>query len=56
MKNRNLSLKMAALCFLFSFGEAGAQDYKSIIQNHLAAKSDFVKPSLKSFEIINTDF
>lgn len=56
MKNRNLPLKIVAVCFLFSFGNANAQDFKSIIQNHISAKSDFMKADLKSFEIINEDF
>lgn len=56
MKNRNLPLKIAAVCFLFSFGNASAQDFKSIIQSHMAAKNDFQKADLKSFEIINEDF
>ncbi len=56
MKNRNLPLKIAAVCFLFSFGSANAQDFKTIIQNHISAKSDFLKKDLKSFEIINEDF
>ncbi|QOW09959.1 T9SS type A sorting domain-containing protein [Kaistella flava (ex Peng et al. 2021)] len=56
MKNRNLPLKIAAVCFLFSFGNANAQDFKSIIQNHISAKNDFMKADLKNFEIINEDF
>ena len=56
MKNRNLPLKIATVCFLLSFGQANAQDFKTIIQSHIAAKSDFMKPDLKSFEIINEDF
>lgn len=56
MKNRDLPLKIAAVCFLFSFGNANAQDFKSIIQNHISAKSDFMKADLKNFEIINEDF
>lgn len=56
MKNRNLPLKIAAVCFLFSFGQANAQDFKTIIKNHISAKSDFMKSDLKNFEIINEDF
>ena len=56
MKNRNLPLKIAAVCFLFSFGSANAQDFKTLIQNHISAKSDFMKSDLKNFEIINEDF
>ena len=56
MKNRNLPLKIAAVCFMFSFGNANAQDFKTLIQNHISAKSDFLKADLKSFEIINEDF
>lgn len=56
MKNRNLPLKIAAVCFLFSFGQANAQDFKAIIQSHMAAKSDFQKADLKAFEIINEDY
>ena len=56
MKNRNLPLKIAAVCFLFSFGQANAQDFKTIIKNHISAKSDFMKADLKNFEIINEDF
>ena len=41
---------------MFSFGSAGAQDFKSIIQNHISAKNTFMKPDLKNFEIINQDF
>ncbi|UFK97525.1 T9SS-dependent M36 family metallopeptidase [Kaistella faecalis] len=56
MKNRNLPFKIAAVFLMFSFGSAGAQDFKSLIQNHLSAKSTFVKADLKNFEIINQDF
>lgn len=56
MKNRNLPLKIAAVCLMFSFGNAGAQDFKSIIQNHISAKNTFLKPNLNNFEIINNDF
>ncbi|MDP2454750.1 MULTISPECIES: T9SS-dependent M36 family metallopeptidase [unclassified Kaistella] len=56
MKNRNLPLKIAAVCFLLSFGQANAQDFKTIIKNHISAKSDFMKSDLKNFEIINEDF
>lgn len=56
MKNRNIPLKIAAFCFLFSMGNANAQDFRSIIQTHLSAKNDFLKSNLKSFEIINEDF
>ncbi len=56
MKNRNLPLKIAAACLLFSYGNANAQDFKSIIQNHISAKNNFSKPDLKNFEIINQDF
>ena len=56
MKNRNLPLKIAAVCFLFSIGSANAQDFKSVIQNHLSSKNDFLKPNLKTFEIINQDY
>lgn len=56
MKNRNLPFKIAAVFLMFSFGNVGAQDFKSIIQNHLSAKNTFLKADLKSFEIINQDF
>ncbi|MGA9211944.1 T9SS-dependent M36 family metallopeptidase [Kaistella sp.] len=56
MKNRNLPLKLAAVCFLFSFGSGKAQDFKTIIQNHLSAQNNFKKADLKNFEIINEDF
>ena len=56
MKNRNLPLKIAAVCLMFSFGNANAQDLKSIIQNHVSAKSGILKSDLKNFEIINEDF
>ena len=56
MKNRNLPFKIAAVFLMFSFGSVGAQDYKSIIQNHLSAKNTFMKADLKNFEIINQDF
>ena len=56
MKNRNLPLKIAAVCLMFSFGSASAQDFKSIIQSHLSAKNTFLKPNLNNFEIINQDF
>ena len=56
MKNRNLPLKIAAVCLMFSFGAANAQDYKSIIQSQLSAKSNFQKANLNNFEIINHDF
>lgn len=56
MKNRNLPLKIAAVCFMFSFGSMNAQDFKSIIQNQLSAKNTFLKPNLNNFEIINQDF
>ena len=56
MKNRNLPLKIAAVCFLFSFGQANAQDFKTIIQNHLSAKNGSMKTDIKNFEIINEDF
>lgn len=56
MKNRNLPLKIAAVCFMFSLGQVNAQDFKSIIQNHMAAKNTFMKPNLNNFEIINQDF
>lgn len=56
MKNRNLPLKIAAVCFMFSFGNVNAQDFKSIIQNHIASKTTFLKPNLNNFEILNQDF
>jgi len=56
MKNRNLPFKIAAVFLMFSFGNVGAQDFKSIIQNHLSAKNTFLKADLKNFEIINQDF
>ncbi len=56
MKNRNLPLKIAAVCFLFSMGTVHGQDFKTIIQSHMAAKSDFQKAGLKTFEIINEDY
>ena len=56
MKNRNLPLKIAAVCLMFSFGAANAQDYKSIIQSQLSAKSNFQKANLNNFEIITHDF
>ncbi|MBU8881788.1 T9SS-dependent M36 family metallopeptidase [Kaistella sp. DKR-2] len=56
MKNRNLPLKIAAVCLMFSFGTANAQDYKSLIQSQLSAKNTFLKPNLTNFEIINQDF
>jgi len=56
MKNRNLPLKIAAVCLMFSFGTVNAQDFKSIIQNHISAKNTFLKPNLNNFEIINQDF
>ncbi|OWK74082.1 metalloprotease [Flavobacteriaceae bacterium JJC] len=56
MKNRNLPLKIAAVCLMFSFGTANAQDYKSLIQSQLSAKNTFLKPNLNNFEIINQDF
>lgn len=56
MRNRNLPLKIAAVCFLFSIGNTQAQDFKTIIQNHISAKGDFKKADLNSFEIINEDF
>ena len=56
MKNRNLPLKIAAVCLMFSFGNAEAQDFKSIIQNYISAKNTFMKPNLNNFEIINKDF
>lgn len=56
MKNRNLPLKIAAVCLMFSFGNAEAQDFKSIIQNHISAKNTFLKPNLNNFEIITQDF
>lgn len=56
MKNRNLPLKIAAVCFMFSLGQVNAQDFKSIIQDHMAAKTTFQKSNLSNFEIINQDF
>ncbi len=56
MKNRNLPLKIAAVCLMFSFGNAEAQDFKSIIQNYISAKNTFMKPNLNNFEIITEDF
>lgn len=56
MKNRNLPLKVAAVCFLFSFGQANAQDFKTLIKNHMSTQSGFLKSDLKNFEIINEDF
>lgn len=56
MKNRNLPLKIAAVCFMFSLGQANAQDFKSLIHDHLAAKNTFLKANLNNFEIINEDF
>lgn len=55
MKNRNLPLKIAALCFLLSTGSAQAQDFKTMIERQLSAKQDFLKPGLQTFEIINED-
>ena len=52
MKNRNLPLKIAAVCLMFSFGSANAQDFKSIIQSHMNSKNTFMKPNLNNFEII----
>ena len=41
---------------MFSFGSVDAQDFKSLIQNHLSSKNTFMKADLKNFEIINHDF
>ena len=56
MRNRNLPLKIAAVCFLFSIGNANAQDFKSILKSHLSAKSGILKSDLKDFEITNVDY
>ena len=56
MKNRNLPFKIAALFLAFSFGNLHAQDFKSIIKNHLLEKNTFKKTDLSNFEIINHDF
>lgn len=56
MKNRNLPLKIAAVCLMFSFGSADAQDFKSIIQQQISATNTFLKPGLNNFEIINQDY
>ena len=56
MKNRNLPLKIAAVCLMFSFGNVNAQDFKSIIQGHMSKENTFLKPNLNQFEIINQDF
>ncbi|MGZ5192721.1 MAG: M36 family metallopeptidase, partial [Kaistella sp.] len=56
MKKRNLPFKVAAAFLILSFAGADAQDFKSIIQNHLSAKNTFMKSELKNFEIINQDF
>lgn len=56
MKNRNLPLKIAAACFLFCFGQTGAQDFKTIIKNHMASRGAVQKSDLANFEIINEDF
>ncbi|HOB25423.1 MAG TPA: hypothetical protein PKI04_11140, partial [Kaistella sp.] len=55
MKNRNLPLKIAAVCLMFSFGSANAQDFKSIIQSHMNSKNTFMKPNLNNFEIISKE-
>ncbi len=41
---------------MFSFADANAQDYKALIQNHISAQNNFMKPNLNNFEIINEDF
>lgn len=56
MKNRNLPLKMAAAFLLFSFGTVSAQDFKTVIKNHMDVKSNIQKADLKDFKIINEDF
>lgn len=56
MKKRNLPFKVATAFLLLSFAGADAQDFKSIIQNHLSAKNIFTKSELKNFEVINQDF
>lgn len=56
MKNKNLPLKIAAVCFMFSFGAGNAQDFKTLIQNHLSTQNTYLKPHLQNFEIINQDF
>ena len=56
MKNRNLPLKIAAVCLMFSFSNVEAQDFKSLIKSHISAQNNFLKPNLNNFEIINEDF
>lgn len=56
MKNRNLPLKIAAMCFLMSFGNVGAQDFKALIKSKISAQGNFLKPNLDNFEITNEDF
>lgn len=56
MKNRNLPLKIAAAFLMFSFGNVSAQDFKTVIKNHMAVKSNILKQDLRDFEIINEDF
>lgn len=41
---------------MFSFGSAQAQDFKALIQQQLSAQTNFMKPNLNQFEIINEDF
>lgn len=56
MKNRNLPLKIAAVCLMFSFGNTSAQDFQSIIKQHMSSKNTFMKADLNNFEIIAQDF
>lgn len=56
MRYRNLPLKIAAVCLMFSVGNVQAQDFKSIISEHLNSKNIFLKANLSDFEVINEDF
>ena len=56
MKNRNLPLKIATAFLMFSFASVTAQDFKTIIKNHLAANGSASKSTTEDFTVIVEDY
>ncbi|MCB4234949.1 hypothetical protein LDL59_07120 [Kaistella anthropi] len=56
MKNRNLPLKIATAFLMFSFASVTAQDFKTIIKNHLAANGGASKSTTEDFTVIVEDY
>lgn len=56
MNNRNLPLKIVAVCLFLLNGLTEAQDFKTLIKSHLQTKNSIKKTELNDLNIISEDF